>query len=837
MLRAELFDAVEKGDAERLNDLIKQGVDLESKNDRNETPLHVACFFGQYELVKLLLDNGANINAEDEKDRTPLYSIAAVHNYPWLSRYKHKDHPAIVKLLVDVGADISPTGCILDDLLTILELNTSTRSLTVYVPIHSLLMNGQKQSRLAKVLQKCPTIVKLALDHTDLSHAGMYELSEVLKGNNTLRVLDLSSNYSIGSRAWPFRSGVQYLVSALYYNTGLLKLNLKNCYLDKADIRDIVKFFKSRKHKTLKKIDLDDDVIAKLSPEEKKILPNAEVDESKYLVPPKVKKTEQDISDFFEVINRIEPILPHDSKKYQSLKEQLQEELITTDQLSVEQKEILAIGELSLWIQTKKKEYISGESDQASKNVRYMNELAGQLEIYHQFLEAPIDWLKSIQGIVGPAQEAALAEWILIHDKKGSAVDTSTEARKKAFRKSFHERMDALFTAANNIKSGYGECAKKTPIEHVADCVKHAVLAVPFASAGAGGVLHLLHAAKSAAHVLEQFVTICHLIEAAENLAEIPSVEHRLQHFKDTIIRKIHGATIPDRLKNLLHCFEHLEGYGSKSKSLARAIEHSYGSLIASLTPAQAALCGEYVFLHLADLFMSGAIEEPLKEEELCEKAILWLSYVPLRHHLPKIKTTDGRAISLTDSFVQAGVQFKDNKGILTTHFPPLKDNKGELIEKDSSYPPRWATEREIVAITKQWYDPQSNTNQDLVIDAKKRELTFDKEAVSKLKIEDLPLGTEKKSHLSKSKRLKKHDKRLDDLDERFEKIEEQHEEQLKELEKRLEEKFKTQLEVKIKEYSGLRLFSESVAKNKTRSSPFEADQRSTLRRTHSSSL
>ena len=55
--------------------LLKQGVDVNAKDEESIIPLHeaVCTNFNNSEIVKLLLENGAEINVKDNWNRTPLY--------------------------------------------------------------------------------------------------------------------------------------------------------------------------------------------------------------------------------------------------------------------------------------------------------------------------------------------------------------------------------------------------------------------------------------------------------------------------------------------------------------------------------------------------------------------------------------------------------------------------------------------------------------------------------------------------------------------------------------------------------------------------------------------
>ena len=106
----KLVDAIEQEDIEEVRRLLEKGADpnepdgiripflaslLESSPDR---PLSVACKTGNLELVKLLISYGAT--AEDQKDmgRSPL-EATLLHYHP--------DDIEMVKLLLENGADIS----------------------------------------------------------------------------------------------------------------------------------------------------------------------------------------------------------------------------------------------------------------------------------------------------------------------------------------------------------------------------------------------------------------------------------------------------------------------------------------------------------------------------------------------------------------------------------------------------------------------------------------------------------------------------------------------------------------------------------------------------------
>ena len=91
----DIYDACEKGKKEEVERFIRAGVGVNEKNNVGMTPLHLAAWGGYKDLVKLLLENGANI---DEKNKN-----SGITPILWAAGQGHKD---IVKLLVDRGANI-----------------------------------------------------------------------------------------------------------------------------------------------------------------------------------------------------------------------------------------------------------------------------------------------------------------------------------------------------------------------------------------------------------------------------------------------------------------------------------------------------------------------------------------------------------------------------------------------------------------------------------------------------------------------------------------------------------------------------------------------------------
>lgn len=88
--------ATDAADSELLRFLVDQGANINSRTqDRGETGLMRRAERGDREFVGLMIDLGADVNAEDRGGETPL--IKAARNRHW----------RVVSLLIDSGADVN----------------------------------------------------------------------------------------------------------------------------------------------------------------------------------------------------------------------------------------------------------------------------------------------------------------------------------------------------------------------------------------------------------------------------------------------------------------------------------------------------------------------------------------------------------------------------------------------------------------------------------------------------------------------------------------------------------------------------------------------------------
>lgn len=95
-LNKTLFDVAYDGNEELAKILIKEGVNINTIiNSLFETPLFIAVKRNKKNIVKLLLENGADVNSENIYGLTPLYYAISDNNVE------------IVELLVKSGANIN----------------------------------------------------------------------------------------------------------------------------------------------------------------------------------------------------------------------------------------------------------------------------------------------------------------------------------------------------------------------------------------------------------------------------------------------------------------------------------------------------------------------------------------------------------------------------------------------------------------------------------------------------------------------------------------------------------------------------------------------------------
>jgi uncharacterized protein len=94
-----LMKAVEKNDVEAVKKLIAQGVNVSELDANHDAPLVMAAYLGHAEIVKLLLEAGADVKAVD-----PGMKATALHAAAYAGRTE------AAKLLIEYHIDIDKQG-------------------------------------------------------------------------------------------------------------------------------------------------------------------------------------------------------------------------------------------------------------------------------------------------------------------------------------------------------------------------------------------------------------------------------------------------------------------------------------------------------------------------------------------------------------------------------------------------------------------------------------------------------------------------------------------------------------------------------------------------------
>ena len=114
--------------------LLKYHAEIEAEDNKGQTALHCAAVSGEWTVLRLLLANGANQNAEDDDQRTPVYYAGKLttgesqYACVWIFKHghdigarddhrdtlllvaAHKGYEMLVNHLLDKEADIESTG-------------------------------------------------------------------------------------------------------------------------------------------------------------------------------------------------------------------------------------------------------------------------------------------------------------------------------------------------------------------------------------------------------------------------------------------------------------------------------------------------------------------------------------------------------------------------------------------------------------------------------------------------------------------------------------------------------------------------------------------------------
>ncbi len=69
----KIHAAAKKGSKEKITFLLKEGVNIDSQDENNNTALHYASFHGYWQIIGFLIQKGASVNIKNSDGDTPLH--------------------------------------------------------------------------------------------------------------------------------------------------------------------------------------------------------------------------------------------------------------------------------------------------------------------------------------------------------------------------------------------------------------------------------------------------------------------------------------------------------------------------------------------------------------------------------------------------------------------------------------------------------------------------------------------------------------------------------------------------------------------------------------------
>lgn len=101
IIKNELQLVSTKGDINAIREILASGVNINAKDAYGHTALMSATWAGHAEVVKLLLEDGADVNEQNKHNRATALMYSANH----FTSEKKSDNASIVNLLLNAGAD------------------------------------------------------------------------------------------------------------------------------------------------------------------------------------------------------------------------------------------------------------------------------------------------------------------------------------------------------------------------------------------------------------------------------------------------------------------------------------------------------------------------------------------------------------------------------------------------------------------------------------------------------------------------------------------------------------------------------------------------------------
>jgi len=102
----KVWDYAWSGKFDKLKKCIAEGKDINETNVMGQSGVFLSAQFGSFEIVKYLVEHGADVNLKDKCDRTPLMMACCIENLRPEVRAK-RPYTQIAKYLIDHGANVN----------------------------------------------------------------------------------------------------------------------------------------------------------------------------------------------------------------------------------------------------------------------------------------------------------------------------------------------------------------------------------------------------------------------------------------------------------------------------------------------------------------------------------------------------------------------------------------------------------------------------------------------------------------------------------------------------------------------------------------------------------
>ncbi len=78
-MNEQFWTAVDQDDAEAVEYMVGDDININYRGENGCTPLHIAAWNGNLDIVRMLLDAGAKVNLRDDDGMTPLRRVSGEH--------------------------------------------------------------------------------------------------------------------------------------------------------------------------------------------------------------------------------------------------------------------------------------------------------------------------------------------------------------------------------------------------------------------------------------------------------------------------------------------------------------------------------------------------------------------------------------------------------------------------------------------------------------------------------------------------------------------------------------------------------------------------------------